>query len=674
MKSIGTKISAIMVCIIFLGVIVTVGISTYLASNSIRAESLSKWQSETTRQALVMNEWLEGHKAVVNSVASAFTYIDDFSDEDTILDILSAAHKSDGVYLDVYIGFPDNTAVFGSGFAIEELYDWWRATERGWYKLAVTDTGNALITDPYVDSNTGELCITVVRAIIRENKLAGVAGIDILLPFLKEQTLATTLHKDGSSMLLSSDGDILIYESPQFAPVDDEEFNNLNRVADGAFSDVWRKISNEDGVYKHRITDGKYNYIASGSLAATGWHIVTILPERVIGEVMMQSFTATMLWIIPITAAILMFSAIFILYSVKKTVTRPIRKLTAVAERISNGDIKIDGLNSEITPTNNEVIILERTFSKMLESFKLQARILTRVAEGDYTLRANTRSDNDVINLAINLMVEETLSVLNKVAVAGVQVADGSKQIADGAQMLADGSSEQANAVDTLSSSMSQIAQVTKENADMAERSAKLAATIKENAEKGSRQMNEMMDAVNEINQASQSIGKVIKVIDDIAFQTNILALNAAVEAARAGQHGKGFAVVAEEVRNLAGKSAEAAKDSGGLIANSIEKAKLGSRIAEETAASLNEIVSGINESAQIARDIAVSSSEQYQGINQIHDGVEKVAGVVHQNSMTAQQSASASNEMSNQSVMLEELIAQFQLRQNNDERGGAKK
>jgi methyl-accepting chemotaxis protein len=196
----------------------------------------------------------------------------------------------------------------------------------------------------------------------------------------------------------------------------------------------------------------------------------------------------------------------------------------------------------------------------------------------------------------------------------------------------------------------------------MAGRAAKLADAIKIGAEKGSQQMSEMINAVNEINKASHSIGDVIKVIDDIAFQTNLLALNAAVEAARAGQHGKGFAVVAEEVRHLATKSAEAAKNTGELIVNSIKKAKFGAEIAQETAASLEEIVSGINESNQIIADIAKSSAEQSLGIGEINSGIDQVAHIVQQNNATAEQSAAVSKELTVQSNVLQELISQFKL------------
>jgi methyl-accepting chemotaxis protein len=199
--------------------------------------------------------------------------------------------------------------------------------------------------------------------------------------------------------------------------------------------------------------------------------------------------------------------------------------------------------------------------------------------------------------------------------------------------------------------------------ADNAKNVANLAGGIKGKAEQGAVQMNQMMEAVQQINEASQNISKVIKVIDDIAFQTNILALNAAVEAARAGQHGKGFAVVAEEVRSLAAKSADAAKDTGSLIENSIEKAELGAKIAGETNESLKEIVTGINETSTLVSDIASSSETQSQAIKQINTGIDQVAQVVQQNSATAEESAAASEEMSGQSAILQNLIAQFKLK-----------
>jgi len=263
--------------------------------------------------------------------------------------------------------------------------------------------------------------------------------------------------------------------------------------------------------------------------------------------------------------------------------------------------------------------------------------------------------------------LKQMLVQLNKmfaeIQTSTYQVSTGSKQVADGAQSLAQGSTEQAASIQQLSSSITEIAERTKVNALTADKTATLSATIKQSAEKGSHQMDDMITAVGEINDASKNISKIIKTIDDIAFQTNILALNAAVEAARAGQHGKGFAVVAEEVRNLASKSAEAAKDTGNMIQNSMEKAELGSRIAGDTAESLKDIVNGINESSQLIAEIADASEQQSLGIAQINIGIDQVAQVVQQNSATAEESAAASEEMSSQSAILQQLIAHFKLK-----------
>ena len=302
----------------------------------------------------------------------------------------------------------------------------------------------------------------------------------------------------------------------------------------------------------------------------------------------------------------------------------------------------------------------------LIEHITRISRMLEVIADGDLTAEINLLSEADTMGNSMKHMVDNLNRMFIGISSSTAQVSTGSKQVADGAQTLAQGSTEQAASIEQLSSSIAEIARKTRTNADTAEKTARLAGTIISSAEKGSRQMDEMMSAVGEINRASQSISKVIKVIDDIAFQTNILALNAAVEAARAGQHGKGFAVVAEEVRNLASKSAEAAKETGAMIENSMEKAELGSRIAQETADSLTEIVSGINESSKFVNEISKASEEQSVGIDQINIGIDQVAQVVQQNSATAQQSAAASEEMSSQSDNLRDLINQFKIKDSN--------
>ncbi len=283
----------------------------------------------------------------------------------------------------------------------------------------------------------------------------------------------------------------------------------------------------------------------------------------------------------------------------------------------------------------------------------------------DVDVKVDSRDEVGELGLAFIKMTDHINDIMSNIDSAAEQVAAGSKQIADSSMGLSQGATEQASSIEQLTASIEEIASQTRLNADNAGEANELAELTRENAVKGNNEMKRMLQSMEEINESSANISKIIKVIDEIAFQTNILALNAAVEAARARQHGKGFAVVAEEVRNLAARSADAAKETTRMIEGSIKKVDDGTKIATTTALSLNMIVDDVAKVSGIVGNIASASNEQAIGISQINQGIMQVSEVVQMNSATSEESASASEELSSQAELLREQAARFALKKN---------
>ncbi|OHD10364.1 MAG: hypothetical protein A2Y41_10335 [Spirochaetes bacterium GWB1_36_13] len=367
-------------------------------------------------------------------------------------------------------------------------------------------------------------------------------------------------------------------------------------------------------------------------------------------------------FIIVLTLAIVALLVFMLVFIIAKRITRYIKPLIQLADEIAKGNLNENKIQ---IASKDELGILAVSFNKMMEGLKYKLSIIEKIAEGngDFTIEVELASENDLFGKAIAKMLDSLNQILGQVNATAEQMAEASNHVSDASQSLSTGAAEQASSLEEITSSAVEINSQAKQNAENAIQAKALADKAKINAEEGNGQMKELIVGMSEINQSSEEIKKIIKVIDDIAFQINLLALNANVEAARAGKYGKGFAVVAEEVRNLAVKSATAVKETTKMVEKSIGNINKGNNLVQVTATKLDEITVDILKAADLVSEITAASREQSAGLDQISTGLNQIEQVTQTVSASAEQSAAASEELASQAVQLKGMIQRFKLK-----------
>lgn len=378
-------------------------------------------------------------------------------------------------------------------------------------------------------------------------------------------------------------------------------------------------------------------------------------------ETLNKTLTTYIIVILIAAFAISITIAFMIIGNIRKAV----QSCEGAAAKIAQGDLSVNVdyvSKDELGSLANNLNSMTKTLKGYIGEI---ANLLSEISKGnlDIESKENYLGDFSQIGTSLVSIIDSLNSTFSSIDQSAEQVSAGSNEVSRGAQALAQGATEQSASVEELSATLSQIADQVNQNAENAQKTNQVVGDTIGAVELCNSRMDDMLSSMSDIDKSSAEIAKIIKVIDDISFQTNILALNAAVEAARAGSAGQGFAVVADEVRNLAAKSAEAAKETSALIEESIGKVEIGNRTARETAEALVQIVDNSAEVGRYVTEIASASEEQSEAITQVNTGVDQISAVVQANSATSEESAASSEELSSQAAMLKEMVSHFKLR-----------
>lgn len=527
--------------------------------------------------------------------------------------------------------------------------------------------GQAYISEPLISKVTGELSI-MISAPIWENGVPDttVVGVVYFVPtetFLNDIVSKIHISDNSEAYAINAKGvtiadttlDTITTENVGEQAQSDSSLKELAQIHE-------KMCQGESGFGEYTIDDSK-RFSAYAPIEGTdGWSIAITAPHS---DFMDSTYLA-----VAITAAILVISVVIasiIAFRLASGIGNPVRLCAERLKGLAAGDLQSEipkiSRKDEIGVLADATTSIVTTMEGIIKDIDFG---LGEMADGNFQVTSNAQElyvgDFQSIADSMYKIIDRLTNTLMQINQSAEQVASGSDQVSASAQTLSQGTTEQAASVEELAATISDVSANIRQNAQNAIEANEKTARVSEEVSQSNLRMQEMLSAMNNISESSNEIQKIIKTIEDIAFQTNILALNAAVEAARAGEAGKGFAVVADEVRNLSMKSAEASRNTTTLIETALQAIAGGTKIANETAEALLQVVDGVEEISGSMKQISSASDAQANAAQQVTLGIDQISGVVQANSATAEESAAASDELSGQSQLLKKLVDRFRL------------
>ena len=510
-------------------------------------------------------------------------------------------------------------------------------------------------------------CAPIKQGGYNDGEITGVVYFGIESSMLHDIIDEIHVGQSGRTYIMDENGTYIACMNQKYV---DEGMNNVNHThKDNAEFDCCSELeaqaismTDPDGTVFGQVSGGGVErYLAYSLIGGTDGWVIGVTTE--VNEWMGETTFAIVITIL--VGLVVIAAAIVICIVTANGIANPIRKTVDVMNAVASGNLDVSVKHTSDDETGQLADSINSTINSLNGYVGEISRLCEQLAVGDFNIHRQIEFNGDFVSIieALNSLAYGLSDTMQQIDVSAAHVNQGAAQISNGASSLASGTSEQASSIQELASIIWTLKDKVDINAKNAEEANQKANQTGEKMSLSNKHMQEMVVAMNNISDKSNEISKIIKAIEDIAFQTNILALNAAVEAARAGAAGKGFAVVADEVRSLASKSAEAATDTTKLIQQTIEAVESGSHIVEEAAEALNSSVDVTNQTIKLINEIWTASTEQAAMIEQVNTGVDQISSVVQTNSATAEQSAASSEELNGQATALQNLTSKFVLK-----------
>lgn len=649
--SITGKLATSIVVSVVIAVAILFAVVYFQMSNALLDKSENLLQTTTGRTLQETRAWMNSTLTMLEAQRDTIQY-EDMDVPDMMDYIRHTVNQNEAYPAGLYVALTDGS-LYHASFVPGPDFD---STSKSWYQDGIKSDA-FILGDVYFDEDSRSYVVGASGVLkTADGTVRGVAAADVYLDSISKIVSQVQIEDTGGIFLVDTRTDTIIGHRDSSVTG-----QRLGDMEDGMYVYANKQIAQgRTGLSVYGNT-----YIQVENVPGSDWAAVAYVSR---GEVLQElhQLTLNMLLVSLLAVALLI---VLVVIQVRRVIGRPVKELSLVATRIAEGE-----LDQEIHyHSRDELGILANDFNKVTLRLRDYVAYIEEISEKlreiaggnlDFTLENEYTGEFEKIKIALEEISRSMNYTMGQMRSASKDVAAGAEQVANGATTLSQGSTEQAAEIDVLAQHISSVSDSVHKITQGAQRASQISQEVKSGLLTSNDKMRNMTVVIQQISDRSSEIHKVVKTIEDIAFQTNILALNAAVEAARAGTAGKGFAVVADEVRALAGKSSDAAQETTVLLNQTVESMEEGVSAAQDTADSMLKVVGRADEMSKLIDDIAEYTKQQDANATQITEGIDQISSVVQTNVATAEESAAASEELSGQAAMLRELVAKFRLRE----------